>query len=55
VPVRLFLFDESAMRQSDFSKVEDCVMMEIISKKKLLQRYEDNKYFDRDQLDSLTE
>jgi len=39
IPIRTFLFDDRAMRQSDFDLAEDCVMIEFITKEALEQRY----------------
>lgn len=55
IPIRMFLFDERALRQSDFSKCEDCVMIETLSRDSLVQRYWDNKYFDKEQLEQVEE
>lgn len=51
VPIRMFLFDDRAMRQSDFSRVQDCFMLEFLTKEELELRYGDNKYFDKKQIE----
>lgn len=50
VPIRMFLMDDRAMRQPDFDRVQDCVMLEFLTKEELLQRYGENKYFDQVEL-----
>lgn len=55
IPIRLFAFDERALRQSDFKKAEDCIMLEVLSKEALLQRYKDNKHFDKEELEEIEE
>jgi len=39
VPIRMFLMDDRAMRQSDFNRVQDCIMLEFLTKEELEQRY----------------
>lgn len=52
VPIRQFLFDDRYIRQPDFEKCEDCVMMEFVSKEELKQRYDDVKSFDEKVIDN---
>lgn len=47
IPIRTFLFDDRAMRQSDFDLAEDCVMIEFITKEALEQRYTWIKWFNQ--------
>lgn len=47
VPLRLFLFDDRQMYQSNFDLIEDCVMIEFITKESLLIRYDGIKWFDK--------
>ncbi len=47
IPIRTFLFDDRAMRQSDFDLAEDCVMIEFISKESLEQRYKGIEWFNQ--------
>lgn len=51
-PVRLAYFDDKAMNQSDFSKVEDCILVEQMAKDSFIQRYQDNPYIEKDALNS---
>lgn len=47
VPLRLFLFDDRQMYQSNFDLIEDCIMIEFITKESLLIRYNGIKWFDK--------
>jgi hypothetical protein len=47
VPIRMFLFDDRAMRQSNFDRAQDCIMLEFLTKEELTTRYWDNKYFNK--------
>lgn len=47
VPLRLFLFDDRQMYQSNFDLIEDCIMIEFITKESLLIRYDGIKWFDK--------
>jgi len=48
IPIRTFLFDDRAMRQSDFNLAEDCVMIEFITKESLEKRYKWISWFNQD-------
>ncbi len=54
IPIRTFLFDDRAMYQSNFDLVEDCVMIEFITKEALLMRYEWVKLFNQKALENAT-
>lgn len=53
VPIRMFLMDDRAMRQPNFSRVEDVVMLEFITKEELEQRYGKNKHFNQEEIDQV--
>lgn len=55
VPLRLFLFDDRQMYQSNFDLVEDCIMIEFITKESLLIRYNWIKWFDKKALEEAME
>lgn len=55
VPLRLFLFDDRQMYQSNFDLIEDCVMIEFITKESLLIRYNGIKWFDKKVLEEAME
>lgn len=47
LPIRLVLFDDRVMWQSNFRLCEDCIMIELITHEELTQRYEWVKGFDQ--------
>ena len=51
----MFLFDDRAIRQSDFARAEDCIMLEFISKEELEIRYKGNKHFDQEAIEQAVE
>lgn len=55
VPLRLFLFDDRQMYQSNFDLIEDCIMIEFITKESLLIRYDGIKWFDKKVLEEAME
>lgn len=55
VPLRLFLFDDRQMYQSNFDLIEDCIMIEFITKESLLIRYDGIKWFDKKTLEEAME
>lgn len=54
VPIRMFLVDDRAIRQSDFNRVQDCIMLEIVTKEELVERYGGNRYFDQKAIEIAT-
>lgn len=52
VPIRMFLVDDRALWQSDFTRAQDCIMLEMITKEELIERYGENKYFNREAVES---
>jgi hypothetical protein len=50
IPIRMFLMDDRAMRQPQFDRVEDCVMLEFLTKEELELRYGKNKNFNQEEI-----
>lgn len=47
VPIRMFFIDDRKLRQNDFNLVEDCVMLETMTKEAFVNKYSQIKEMDQ--------
>jgi hypothetical protein len=48
VPIRMFFIDDRKLRQNDFNLVEDCVMLETMTKEAFVNKYSQIQDMDQD-------
>ena len=53
VPIRHFFIDDQNLYQNNFNLVEDCIMLEPLTKTQFLNKYQDHPYINKAALDAV--